>query len=192
MDTSDVSVERLRESGIEAHRLPEKEDGAEVLSRLSFRPRVISFLDVLEHFPPEQLQAGLRSIVSACGKELEIVVMKVPVAGLLFGAATVLSRLGAPGTLRQLYQMGTWPPHLNYFSPSSAEKLLNSAGLSVVERIGDPDFEPDYLRQRIGVTRPLVRTLAGIGGEVLAATIRITGRFDSAVILARPTRALAA
>lgn len=128
--------------------------------------------------------------MSACGKELEIVVMKVPVAGLLYGAAAVLSRIGASGLLRQLYQVGTWPPHFNYFSPSSAEMLLDSAGLSVIERVGDPDFEPDYLGQRIGATRPLVRTLARIGGEALGATIRATGRFDSAVLLARPARAL--
>jgi hypothetical protein len=80
----------------------------------------------------------------------------------------------------------------NYFSPASAEMLLASAGLSVIERVGDPDFEPDCLGQRIGATRPVVRTLARIGGEALGGAIRITGRFDSAMFLARPTRALPA
>lgn len=190
VDTSQVSVKGLAASGIEAHRVPDDESGADVLSRLSFRPRVVSLLDVIEHFPPERLQTRLRSIVEACGKELELVVVKVPVAGLLYAAAAALCRAGAPGLLRQLYQAGTWPPHFNYFSPASAEMLLASAGLCVIERVGDPDFEPDCLGQRIGATRPVVRTLARIGGEALGATIRITGRFDSVVFLARPTRAL--
>lgn len=189
VDTSQVSVEGLEASGIEAHLLLEDDAGAEVLSRLSFRPRVVSLLDVLEHFPPERLLTRLRSIVSGCGNELELVVVKVPVAGLLYAAAAVLCRVGASGLLRQLYQAGTWPPHFNYFSHASAEMLLASAGLSVIERVGDRDFEPDCLGQRIGATRPFVKTLARIGGEALGATIRITGRFDSVVFLARPTRA---
>jgi hypothetical protein len=184
VDTSQVSVDGLEASGIEAHRLLEDEAGAEVLSRLSFHPRVVSLLDVLEHFPPERLQTRLRSIVDASEKELELVVVKVPVAGLLYATAAVLCHAGAPGLLRQLYQVGTSPPHFNYFSLSSAEMLLASAGLSVIERVGDPDFEPDCLGQRIGATRPVVRTLARIGGGALSATIRITGRFDSAIFLA--------
>jgi hypothetical protein len=192
VDTSQLSVDGLAASGIEAHRLPEDESGAEVLSRLSFSPRVVSLLDVLEHFPPARLQTRLRSIVDACGKELELVVVKVPVAGVLYDVAAGLCRVGAPRLLSQLYQAGTWPPHFNYFSTASAEMLLTSIGLSVIERVGDPDFEPDRLGQRIGMTRPVVRALARIGGEALGAAIHITGLFDSAVFLARPTRALPA
>jgi 2-polyprenyl-3-methyl-5-hydroxy-6-metoxy-1,4-benzoquinol methylase len=188
VDTSRVSVDGLKASGIEAHLLPEEEAGADVLSQLSFRPRVVCFLDVLEHFPPDRIQERFRSLLSGCGKELEIVVVKVPVAGLLYGAATLLARIGAPNILRQLYQVGTWPPHFNYFSPTSAERLLASAGLSVVERVGDPDFEPELLGRRIGAASPSARTLARIGGESLGAVIRLTGRFDSAIFLARPIR----
>ena len=190
VDTSDVSVESLRASGIEAHRLPEEEDAAGVLSRLSFRPRVLTLLDVVEHFPPDRLKARFEGIVSGCGPDLELVVIKVPVPGLLYAAASALWGVGAPGPLRQLYQAGTWPPHFSYFSPVSAELLLKSAGLSLIDRIGDPDFEPDLLGQRIGATHPFVNALARIGGEALGATIRATGRFDSALFLARPTLAL--
>ena len=98
-------------------------------------------------------------------------------------------RLGVPGPLRQLYQAGTWPPHFNYFSPASAERLFEAAGLSVIERVGDLDFEPLMLGDRIGATRPGSRALARIAGEALGATIRATGRFDTAIFLARPSRA---
>lgn len=187
-DTSPISVEGLKASGIEAHLLPDDEAVADVFSRLSFQPRVVSLLDVVEHFPPERLRARVRGIVGACGAELELVVVKVPLAGLLYAGAKALSGLGASGPLRQLYQVGTWPPHFNYFSGSSAERLLASAGLSVIERVGDPDFEPACFGQRIGAKRLAGRALARIGGEALAAAVRISGRFDSMVFFARPTR----
>ncbi len=189
VDTSQVSVQGLRASGIEAHRFSSDDSEADALSRLSFRPRVVSLLDVLEHFPPEELQTRVRNIVAACGRELELVVVKVPVPGLLYAGAEAFCRIGFSGPLRQLYQVGTWPPHLNYFSPSSAEMLLASAGLSVMERTGDPDFEPGYLGQRMGAAQPLLRTAARIGGEVLGAAIRITGSWDSAVFLGKPALA---
>jgi hypothetical protein len=179
-------VEGLTASRIEAHRLPDDEAVADVFSRLSFRPRVVSLLDVVEHFPPERLRARLRGIVSACGRDLELVVVKVPIAGLLYAGAKALSGLGASGPLRQLYQAGTWPPHFNYFSAPSAERLLASAGLSVIERVRDPDFDPDCFGQRIGAKGPAGRALARIGGGALAAAVRITGRFDSMVFFARP------
>ena len=189
VDTSPLAVEGLGKAGIEAHLLPEQE-GAGGLSRLSFRPRVLCLLDVVEHLPPDRLEARLREIVSACGEDLELVMAKVPVAGLLYTGASALFRLGVPGPLLQLYQAGTWPPHFNYFSPASAERLFAAAGLSVIARVGDPDFEPRMLGERIGATRPIARTLARVAGEALGATIRATGRFDTAIFLARPSRAI--
>jgi hypothetical protein len=131
----------------------------------------------------------MRSIVDACGEELEVVAVKVPVAGFLYGGAALLARSGAPGILGQLYQVGTWPPHFNYFSTTSAERLLSSVGLCVVDRIGDPDFEPEFLGSRIGAGGPVLRTLARFGGEALGAAIRVTGLFDSAIFLAKRARA---
>lgn len=188
VDTSQVSVEGLKAAGIEAHLLRPDESAEAVLQDLQFRPRVLSLLDVIEHFPPERLASRLRSIVKACGSELELVVVKVPVAGVLYAGARLLSRFGAPGPLLQLYQAGTWPPHFNYFSTTSAGRLLAEAGLSVVERVGDRDFEPEYLRQRIGAKGALARALAWIGGEAIGEIARITGRFDSAIFLAVPER----
>lgn len=187
VDTSDIAVDGLRASGIEAHRLPDGENQPGVLSRLSFRPRVITLLDVLEHFPPDELESRLRGIVSACGSELELVVVKVPVAGLLYGGATVLRGLGRPGPIRQLYQAGTWPPHFNYFSEDSAKRLLAAAGLTLVESVGDRDFEPESLAGRVGAVGASTRAIARLGGEALAVGARLSGRFDSRVFAARPS-----
>lgn len=188
VDTSRVSVEGLEASGFEALRIAEDEAGAGALSRLSFRPRVAMLLDVVEHFPPDRLLARFRSIVEACGPELEIVAVKVPVAGFLYGAAAALCRAGISQPLRQLYQAGTWPPHFNYFTRRSATLLLESAGLSIVERVGDRDFEPALLGQRIGASRPIARALARLGGEALRAAVSVTGRYDSVTLLASPRR----
>jgi hypothetical protein len=188
VDTSQLSVEGLKAVGIEAHLLPPDENVEGALQRLSFRPRVLSLLDVVEHFPPERLEPRLRGIVRACGSELELVVLKVPVAGVLYAGARVLCRLGAPGPLLQLYQSGTWPPHFNYFSIVSAGRLLAAAGLSVVECAGDPDFEPECFAQRIGAKGLAARALARLGGEAAREAASITGRFDSAVFLAAPAR----
>jgi hypothetical protein len=189
VDTSPLAVAGLKASGIEALLLDGAEAAAGALARLSFRPRVVSLLDVIEHFPTERLPSRLRGIVSACGRDLELVVVKVPVAGLLHAGATALSRAGIAGPLRQLYQCGTWPPHFSYFSPASAERLLATAGLTVVERFGDRDFEPAWLGQRIGVRHVAGRALVRVGGATLAAAVRITGTFDSALFFARPTTA---
>lgn len=186
IDPSRISVDGLLASGIEARQLAEDEGAAAAIADLSFRPRVVTLLDVVEHFPPEQLRMRLREVVEACGDELEIVALKVPVAGFLYGGAAFLCRAGAPGYLRQLYQAGTWPPHFNYFSTASAERLLASAGLTVIERVGDPDFEPGFLGPRIGAPGPVLNTLTRIAGEVLGAAIRFSGRFDSAIYLAKP------
>lgn len=188
MDTSQVSVEGLKAAGIEAHLLPPDENAETVLHRLSFRPRVLSLLDVIEHFPPEQLESRLRGIVNACRDELEIVVVKVPAAGVLYAGARLLSRLGAPGPLLQLYQAGTWPPHFSYFSIASAGRLLASCGLSVVDSLGDRDFEPRLFGERIGVRGLAAKSLARLGGGAVAAAIRLSGRFDTAILFARPTR----
>ena len=187
VDTSQIAVDGLSANGIEAHRLPEGEETSGILSLLSFRPRAISLLDVLEHFPPEQLESRLSGIVSACGEKLELVIVKVPVPGLLYAGAEALYRLGNPGPLRQLYQAGTWPPHFNYFSPTSAEKVLAAAGLSVIERVGDPDFEPETFGERIGALGTATKAFARVGGAALGAAVRVSGRFDSSIFVARPT-----
>jgi hypothetical protein len=192
VDTSRLSVEGLVQSGIEAHLLGEDGAGVDVLSRLSFAPRVVTLLDVVEHFPPETLETRLRSIVRACGSRLELVVIKVPVPGLLYAGAAALRRAGAPGPLLQLYQSGTWPPHFNYFSTDSILRLVAAAGLSTIVALGDADFDAPAFGSRIGMTSGIGRAFARVAGEVASTTVHLTRLFDSLVVLARPRAGAAA
>jgi Methyltransferase domain len=185
-DTSRLAVKGLLESGIEAHLLGEEDSGADVLTRLSFSPRVLTLLDVVEHFPPDEIEARIRTIAHACGSGLELVVIKVPVPGLLYSGAAALRRTGVPGPLLQLYQSGTWPPHFNYFSRDSLRRLVASAGLSAIEELGDPDFDPSSFGLRIGIRSAATRALARLGAQALSAIVSLTRSFDSLLVLARP------
>ena len=186
VDTSDLAVSGLRGAGLEALLLPGGGVGlGAALRNLSFRPRILTFLDVLEHVPPDEVAAALRDILDAC-RGFELVVVKVPVRGLLHGLARFVSRFGVHGPIRQLYQVGTWPPHLSYFSGRSMQTLLEGAGLAVTERIGDPDFEPGTLAGRIGADGRLLAAAIHGAGAGVASVIRATGRFDSAIFVARP------
>jgi hypothetical protein len=84
--------------------------------------------------------------------------------------------------------MGTWPPHLSYFSPRSLALLLGTLGFAVVERIGDLDFEPARLAERMGVRRQALRPLVRGAAGAAAGLIRATGLYDTAILLARPAR----
>jgi hypothetical protein len=186
-DTSKLAVDGLRGAGIEAHLLVE---GSEtVLPALSFPPRIIALLDVVEHLPPEGLAAFLKALLRESGPALELLVVKVPLAeGLLYGVARLAAGLGVPGPLRQLYQVGTWPPHLSYFSVRSMTMLLESLDLTVVARVDDLDFEPELLPQRMLRTSTAAAPLLRLAGRVLALAARVSGRFDTATFIARRER----
>jgi len=188
-DTSELAVSELRRSGIEAHLLSDGSDTAALPKALSFRPRVIALLDVVEHLPPADLATFLISLRREAGDTLELLVLKVPLAeGLLYGIARLAAGLGVPAPLRQLYQVGTWPPHLSYFSARSMTMLLESLGLTVVARINDLDFEPALLPQRMLRSPSVAAPLLRLAGWTLAASARASGRFDTATFLARPRR----
>jgi hypothetical protein len=186
LDTSPLAIEGLQANGIEAHLLKEHEAPFIGLRRLSFPPRVIAFLDVIEHFPPGELAARVRGAVAAAGEGFALLVIKVPVPGLLYAGASILSRLGAHGPLRQLYQAGTWPPHFSYFSHTSLRQLLSDCDLTVVQAIGDADFEASTFPDRVGAGGPLARAVTLAAGAALAAVVRHLGWFDSTLVLARP------
>jgi hypothetical protein len=186
-DTSDLAVEGLRAAGIEAHRLlGETGPGGELARGLSFQPRVVTLLDVVEHFPPDLLRPHLRALLAEAGGSLELLVIKVPVPGLLYHTTRALSALGLHGPIRQLYQMGTWPPHFSYFSRRSLAALLDSLGFTVVEEIGDRDFEPALLAERTGLGKGLLRVPVRIAAGALAAAVRASGRWDTVIALAAP------
>jgi SAM-dependent methyltransferase len=186
VDTSELAVDGLRKAGLEAHLLTGEGVREEGWSRtLAFRPRVVTLLDVLEHFPPEEVATTLRGVLEEC-RELELLVVKVPIRGLLHGLARLLSLVGLQGPIRQLYQVGTWPPHLNYFSTRSVEALVRDLGLDVTGILGDADFEPALLAERMGARNRFFRFLARGAGAGLGLAIRTTRRFDTTILFARP------
>jgi hypothetical protein len=187
-DTSELAIEELRRSGIEAHLIAEGSDAAGLLRQaLSFPPRVVALLDVVEHLPPESLAGFLGSLVRELGGALELLVIKVPIAeGLLYRIARLGAAVGVTDPLRQLYQVGTWPPHLSYFSVCSMSMLLEGLGFPIVARVDDLDFEPELLAARVSRERSAAAPLLRLAGRALALAARGTGQFDTATFLARP------
>jgi hypothetical protein len=189
LDTSAMAVDAAIQRGFEAHLLPDDEkqaSGRSFPAGLSFTPRILMLLDVLEHFPSDQVVSALADLVRASQASLELVVVKVPVAdGILFRAARAIARLGACGPLEQLYQYGTWPPHFSYFSRRSLRLLLHRAGLRLVREFGDADFEPESLSRRVQALGrfPTVsaRPLSWLGRLLCGPP----GFNDSLVVLAR-------
>lgn len=190
-DTSHLAVEAAASRGIEAHLLRFTETGERRLPipRLSFAPRLLTLLDVIEHLPPPDLVCLLGGLVRALSASLELVVVKVPVsAGILFRTAEALARLGIHGPLEQLFQVGTAPPHLSYFSRRSLEILLERIGVDPLHEFTDADFEPELLPQRVQALRGLpafANAVAKAGARLLAAA---PSRHDSCVVIARVTR----
>jgi hypothetical protein len=181
----------LRRTGIEAHLLLDEPDPAASLGplsrELSFSPRVVTLLDVIEHLPSDGIVRFLRSVIQDLGAALELLVIKVPVAnGLLYKIARMAAAVGLPGPLSQLYQAGTWPPHRSYFTVGSMTTLLRGLGLEVVERLDDLDFEPELLPARMNRRGSLAASLIELGGRTLAPAAAASGRFDTVTILACP------
>lgn len=189
-DTSELAIEELRRSGIEAHVIAEGSDAVGPLRlALSFPPRVVALLDVVEHLPPEGLAGFLRALARELGGALELLVIKVPMAGgLLYRIARLSAAVGVEDPLRQLYQVGTWPPHLSYFSVRSMSMLLEGLGFQIVARVDDLDFEPELLAARMSRERSAAAPLLRLTGGALALAARGTGQFDTATFLARPRR----
>ena len=77
--------------------------------------------------------------------------------------------LGLTRPLLQLYQVGTFPPHFQYYSRRSLGLLFRLLGLRVVEQWGDADFEPDELLDRLWAAAPLPPRLGRLAGRTAAA-----------------------
>ena len=185
-DTSVSAIEGLRARGVEALAVPlPGPAGWDLpLSAISFRPRVLTLLDVIEHFPPERLAVMFADIIDRLRPELELVAVKVPVAdGVLYRIARALARFGLFAPLDQLYQVGTEPPHLGYFTRRSLDTFLSAQGLRVVSRIGILDFDPTTLGGRVAVLRRSPRIIAAPLGAILAWVSARTWQ-DSELVLA--------
>lgn len=113
---------------------------------LPFAPRVVSLFDVLEHFPGMQAEAALRRVRKEL-PDLKWIVLKVPVSnGILFRLAGAVKKF-APGIYRQLFQVGTFPPHYQYYSRGSLDELVKKTGL--VPEFSWDDSDLDNLFHRI-------------------------------------------
>jgi hypothetical protein len=188
-DTSDLAIQAAVEDGFAAVTLPAGEKSGEVaavLSSLPFRPRILTLLDVIEHFSPARVEDHMRVLIDTLRPELEIVVVKVPLAeGLLHRAASLASLLRVSGPLDQLYQAGTFPPHFNYFTRSSLTRLAHRLDLDVLEVLGDRDFEPASLGDRIVGLSGLPPRLRRLIGRLTGLAVAIMRMPDSQILIAR-------
>ncbi|MCL4821847.1 MAG: methyltransferase domain-containing protein [Vicinamibacteria bacterium] len=187
LDASPVALDLLAQRGHEVAALPglAPEPLAAALGRLSFPPRIVTLLDVVEHLDPQRTRDELAALRRAL-PSLELLVVKVPVGeGLLHQAALGLGRLGLHGPLHQLYQVGTWPPHRHYFSRGSLRRLLVDLGLRIVAEQPELEFEPETLGSRVRGL-PLPGPLAKLAGHGAARLAGALDRHDSVVLYAMP------
>jgi Methyltransferase domain len=176
-DTSAVAVADLRDRGIEALLIPPwpGRTGDRPFNSLSFRPRILALLDVIEHFPAARLPELFTKVVGDLRPELELVALKVPVAdGILYRLARTLARARIFGPLEQLYQVGTDPPHLSYFTRRSLHAFLSARGLRVADRLGLVELDPASIGARVaalrGLPRPVTASLGAIAAWVAGHT----------------------
>jgi hypothetical protein len=191
VDTSELAVRSLADRHFGATVVSASTtDYAAALRDLPFRPRILTLLDVVEHFTPDRLRPTMASILLGLQPGLELVVIKVPDAGgLLYRTARLLLGAGAEAPIEQLYQVGTDPPHWNYFSRRSMCRFLESMGLVVLATRGDRDFEASSLAQR-------ARALAGkpalgrVVGSLAAGLADLTGWQDATIYVVAPAAPL--
>jgi hypothetical protein len=181
-DTSLLAVEAARARGIPSVLVTG--DGIDTdFAALPFVPRILIMLDVIEHFPPAQLRPRINALLSAL-PAVQIVVVKVPISsGPLYAVATLMARIGLGGALEQLYQVGSNPPHYNYFSRRSLRRLLKSCDLIPIEMFGDPDFEPRLLPDRVHLLRGLPGAVKWPISWLAVAICRLIPTRDSVIYL---------
>ncbi|MBC8132025.1 MAG: hypothetical protein H7X95_03515 [Deltaproteobacteria bacterium] len=184
-DASPMSVALLRNKGIPAVALGDDALVAPVdFKALGFIPEIISFLDVIEHFDGD-LSARLSSWIHDLPDALRLVVLKVPVReGVMFSAAAVARRLGLPGPSRQLFQVGTYPPHFQYFSRNSLDRFVKAIGLRVLDVFDDLEFEAESLTERAAPLRRLPQGPVIFAARALADVARRLGRMDTRIVIA--------
>jgi SAM-dependent methyltransferase len=188
-DVSELALTLLRERGVPALALDAEQPFEKLdLGQLPFVPRAITLLDVIEHFPGD-LATRLRPWIDALPAGVELIAIKVPVRdGLLFSMARAARRFGVAGLGQQLFQVGTYPAHYQYFSRRSLEGLLARLGLERLVVVDDLDFEPGELARRMSRGGPALRRMAGPLGQVLGGAVRASRREDSRLVIARRVR----
>lgn len=188
-DTSSLAVDLIRERGLVGLVSdPALAGWPRLVGELPFRPRLVTLLDVVEHFPSDELIGTIRRVIAPFD-EPPLLVLKVPVSeGLLYRVASAGSRLGLAGPFHQLWQVGTFPPHFHYFSRRSLERLVTALGYEVEGCLDDLDFEPEDFSSRVEALRPLGKAVGRAAGSSVAAFAGMAG-LDTRVVLARPRAA---
>lgn len=185
-DTSDTAMAALKAMGMEAVRIEDPLRPALAVQRLSFRPRVVALLDVLEHVAPDRLAGWLVELLDALRPDLHCAVIKVPISGgVMYRMASALARAGVSAPLEQLYQVGRAPPHLNYFSARSMEALFGRLRLPVARVVRDPEFEAEGLKERATFLQRLPAPLATAAGGAAVGLARVLGVQDTATFICR-------
>ncbi|MGA9653663.1 MAG: methyltransferase domain-containing protein [Polyangia bacterium] len=183
-DTSDLAISHLRGLGLETIRVEADNSLVSDWTALSFVPKTITFLDVIEHFPDDMV-ATFSSWLARLPRQTRFFVFKVPCRdGVLFRASRCVSLLGVSRPITQLFQIGTFPPHLQYFSSMSLRLFVKNLGLAIVEEWGDPDVEPDKLRDRAPTMRILPPALVSSTASLMIRCGRTLGLLDSRIVLA--------
>jgi hypothetical protein len=183
-DTSDLAVSHLQQEGFESIRLQPDGSLQADFSVLSFVPRTIVFLDVIEHFPDNMVTTFTRWL-ARLPEQTRTFVFKVPCRnGVFFRTSRFMARLGIRGPIKQLFQLETSPPHLQYFSSKSLRLFLQKLGLTILEEWGDPDVEPKQLGNRATSTKLLPRALVSAGASLMVGCGKALGQLDSRIVLA--------
>jgi hypothetical protein len=186
-DTSEMAIGSLARRGFDTVQLSAVTNHGPDLAALPFRPRILTLLDVIEHFPPADLKDLLVDLVRSLLPELKLVVIKVPAAeGLLYRSAVRLAKVGVQGPIEQLYQVGTSPPHFSYFTAQSMARLLQLSRMSLLEKRGDRDFEPETLSDRARPLRLLPKVGARVVGSAAGLLTDLTGSHDASIFFAKP------
>ena len=185
VDTSELSVHLLREMGLQSLLLSPA--AGLIPNDLPFKPQVVTLLDVAEHFPPYEVVARLRDIRKRLTPGLCLLAMKVPVSnGIMYRTASALTRIGKGDFFDRLYQVGTEPPHLSYFSVRSAKLTVEKAGFDIVGVLKDCDFEPDTLVTRAQTALKLPSFISRLSGQLAATIANSFDIQDSIIIFAKP------
>ena len=114
--------------------------------------RVLVLLDVIEHFSFNNLNRWLAQINKTFSFP-KFLIIKVPSRkSLLFELALLLARFRISSKpLHQLLQVGTLPPHYNFFSSDGLIRLFAQFNYKPIKKISDLDYEIFNLSARIGL-----------------------------------------
>lgn len=172
IDQSDIAINGLKEDGIEAFRVDQLSAIGSL--PLSFSPKFIFLMDVIEHISPTNVKPDVSGVISAI-KNLELLTIKVPRNnGFFYVLALLFARVGIRRFYHQLWQVGTTPPHEIYFSEKGFRKLASQFG-EVKQFILDADVESSTLPSRMGLKAvpKFIQTPVGLILMALIKTFRL-------------------